>query len=248
MPHRNDDRMGLWEGAPGRADPDRSSRGRMAPYGPKLPGPYGRQWGSPDYGEPLTQAQMDREANERAIRARNRSAGQGDPAFDYERPQAPGPPWTGPLDELADRPQDQPWELADRPQDQPWELADRPQDQPWIDQYSQYRERERRVPQDGAGLMASGQRARAIAREAFAARQRAQQPQRAPSQQEVRRGGRPGRPASHPGGRRRGFRLGDLLGGLTGRAFSRGGMLSRVPRAALVGAVPQVAQWLGSRR
>jgi hypothetical protein len=230
MPHRNDDRMGLWEGAPGRADPDRSSRaiggGRMAPYGPKLPGPYGRPWGSPDYGEPLTQAQMDREANERAIRARNRSAGQGDPAFDYERPQAPGPPWTEPLDELADR----------------------PQDQPWIDQYSQYRERERRVPQDGAGLMASGQRARAIAREAFAARQRAQQPQRAPSQQEVRRGGRPGRPASHPGGRRGGFRLGDLLGGLTGRAFSRGGMLSRVPRAALVGAVPQVAQWLGSRR
>ena len=190
---------------------------------------------------------MDREANERAIRARNRSAGHGDPAFDYERPQDEYPidPRTGPV---IDRPQmpppDQPW----IDQYSQYRERERREDQPWIDQYSQYRERERRVPQDGAGLMASGQRARAIAREAFAARQRAQQPQRAPSQQEVRRGGRPGRPASHPGGRRRGFRLGDLLGGLTGRAFSRGGMLSRVPRAALVGAVPQVAQWLGSRR
>jgi hypothetical protein len=52
----------------------------------RAPGPYGRPWGSPNYGEPLTQAQMDREAAERAMRARDRAAGHGDPAFEYERP------------------------------------------------------------------------------------------------------------------------------------------------------------------
>ena len=51
---------------------------------PRQAGPYGRPWGSPHYGKPLTQAQMDREADERAIRARDRAAGQVDPRYDYE--------------------------------------------------------------------------------------------------------------------------------------------------------------------
>lgn len=93
-------------------------------------------------------------------------------------------------------------------------------------------------PSGGAGsLLASGQRARAIAREAFARR-----PQLAQSRETVRRGGRRGRPRSHPGaGGRGGFRLGDLLGGL-----------SRVPRAvggAVAGAIPGAAAgWMGARR
>lgn len=94
-------------------------------------------------------------------------------------------------------------------------------------------------PSGGAGsLLASGQRARAIAREAFA-----QRPQLAQSRETVRRGGRRGRPRSHPGaGGRGGFRLGDLLGGLSRvpRAIA-GGMAGALPGAALGG-------WLGGRR
>lgn len=218
MPYRNDDRTRLWEGAPGRADPNRRPG----------PGPYGRPWGSPDYGEPLTQAQMDREADERAIRARNREAGQGDPAFDYERPD----PNVG---QIGGRGTPVPWlpEIVDtRETGTPRGSAER--------QYQQY-DRERQLaasrPQGVGGILASGRQARAIAREAFAGRQGTQRPQSAPSRQPVRRGGRRGRPASHPGARRGGgFRLGDLLGGLS----SRGGMVRRAPQA-IVGGMAGVA-------
>jgi hypothetical protein len=192
----------------------------------RTPGPYGRPWGSPNYGAPLTQDQMRREADERAIRARNRAAGQSDPAFDYERPrggrdipmpEVPQGPWGGPVGPLPS-----------------------PEAQ--------------QGPRQASGtlqppLQASGRRARAIAREAFAARQRAQQAGRV----QGRQGGRRGRPASHPGGGRGGFRLGDLLGGFGGRAFSRGSTLSRVPQAVvggMAGGAPRAALggWMGGRR
>ena len=227
----------------------------------RVPGPYGRPWGSPNYGAPLTQDQMRREADERAIRARNRAAGQSDPAFDYERPrggrdipmpdwrsEVPQGPWGGPVGPLPSPEREMPGGGWYRPGGK-LEYVPPPPVEPSQTQQG---------PRQASGtlqppLQASGQRARAIAREAFAARQRAQQAGRAQGRQGGRQGGRRGRPASHPGGGRGGFRLGDLLGGFGGRAFSRGSTLSRVPQAVvggMAGGAPRAALggWMGGRR
>ena len=203
----------------------------------RAPGPYGRPWGSPNYGAPLTQDQMRREADERAIRARNRATGQGDPAFDYERsrgglipmPEVPQGPSGGPVGPLQSTADSGPWESAPGPD---VGRFDRERMPPPRQETGTVRR-----PRGMDALRASGQRARALAREVFA-----QRPQLAQFRETVRRGGRRGRPRSHPGaGGRGGFRLGDLLGGL-----------SRVPRAvggAVAGAVPGAATgWLGARR
>ena len=95
--------------------------------------------------------------------------------------------------------------------------------------------RRMRPPSEGGALQASGQRARGLARQAFS-----QRPPLARSPPE-RRGGRRGRPASHPGAgeRRRGFRLGDLLSGVAGR----------IPRQALMGVAGSVpGAFIGGRR
>lgn len=63
-------------------------------------GPYGRPQGDPNFGQYLSQEAQAREKKERAIRAKNRAKGQGDPAYAYEaqgdeyRPNLPPPiPW-----------------------------------------------------------------------------------------------------------------------------------------------------------
>jgi hypothetical protein len=193
----------------------------------RAPGPYGRPWGSPNYGAPLTQAQMRREADERAIRARNRAAGQSDPAFDYERPrggrdipmpEVPQGPWGGPVGPLPSPEDGGPWERAPGPD---VGMFDRERMPP-------PRQETGTLRPSGVedSLRASGQRARAIAREAFAGR-----PQLAQSRETMRRGGRRGRPGSRPGaGARDGFRLGDLLGA------------GALPAGAALGG------WMGGRR
>ena len=98
----------------------------------RAPGPYGRPWGSPNYGAPLTQDQMRREADERAIRARNRAAGQSDPAFDYERPrggrdipmpEVPQGPWGGPVGPLPSPEREMPGGGRYRPGGKFWQEA-----------------------------------------------------------------------------------------------------------------------------
>jgi hypothetical protein len=212
-------------------------------------------------GEYLT----DDEVTEREMAARaqsqDRAAAPIRSMYQPNRSPTPGP-WEGPMDRgrpggpWADTRRDLstgPWEgrmepLVPRTDPGPIGMP------PWMRETDRRRDLPtggRQLPSRNLGqssLQASGRRARAIAREAFAARQRAQQ-----AGPQGRQGGRRGRPASHPGGGRGGLRLGDLLGGFGGRAFSRGSTLSRVPQAVvggMAGGAPRAALggWMGGRR